>query len=685
MIIVFYLAHFGKLQKGGKTMKTKSITTKISIFFGILIFIICMGLGAFAYIEASDALRSKIDEDLVELAVANAKFITEKINTQFNALESLANSPWINSDQFSLQEKLKFLQNEVERSGHKTLMIVDTNGIATNTTGEVVDVSERDYFKKALLGENAVTDPMISKTDGSVVVAFAVPIKQGNKVTGVLVARRDGNELSNYTKEMEFNQHQVFMVNNEGTVIASDVTSDVMEMYNFFKAYETDPGLEELCNLVKKMNAGEKGVGEYTQNGVTKYMGYSPVEGTNWSLAITAPKSVVMAKINSLTKVMIGLSVIFLLVGVAITIILSSKITQPIKEASNYLNIMATGDFTIEIPEKLLKKKDEVGNLANSLEKMQSSLRNMIKTIVEEFTNVGHMLNEINNNMFSLNESIEEISATTEQLSASTEETAASTEEMNATSLELEKAIEVVATKAQEGSLTINKVSKLSEDMKLSSISSKEKALEIYSRTKANLENAIEQSKAVNQINELSNTILSITEQTNLLALNAAIEAARAGDAGRGFAVVADEIRKLSENSRSSVTKIQDMISEVIAVVNALSTSSEEIIDFIDKKVLNDYESVVQNSEQYNELSNTINDIVTEFSAISQELLSSVQNLVQAINQIAASSNEEAAGVANIAERASSIVNMTEKVVDLTNKSNKESHSLIELVKQFKI
>ncbi|HEY8363500.1 MAG TPA: methyl-accepting chemotaxis protein [Tissierellaceae bacterium] len=666
-------------------MKTKSITTKISIFFGILIFIICMGLGAFAYIEASDALRSKIDEDLVELAVANAKFITEKINTQFNALESLANSPWINSDQFSLQEKLKFLQNEVERSGHKTLMIVDTNGIATNTTGEVVDVSERDYFKKALLGENAVTDPMISKTDGSVVVVFAVPIKQGNKVTGVLVARRDGNELSNYTKEMEFNQHQVFMVNNEGTVIASEVTSDVMEMYNFFKAYETDPGLEELCNLVKKMNAGEKGVGEYTQNGVTKYMGYSPVEGTNWSLAITAPKSVVMAKINSLTKVMIGLSVIFLLVGVAITIILSSKITQPIKEASNYLNIMATGDFTIEIPEKLLKKEDEVGNLANSLEKMQSSLRNMIKTIVEEFTNVGHMLNEINNNMFSLNESIEEISATTEQLSASTEETAASTEEMNATSLELEKAIEVVATKAQEGSLTINKVSKLSEDMKLSSISSKEKALEIYSRTKANLENAIEQSKAVNQINELSNTILSITEQTNLLALNAAIEAARAGDAGRGFAVVADEIRKLSENSRSSVTKIQDMISEVIAVVNALSTSSEEIIDFIDKKVLNDYESVVQNSEQYNELSNTINDIVTEFSAISQELLSSVQNLVQAINQIAASSNEEAAGVANIAERASSIVNMTEKVVDLTNKSNKESHSLIELVKQFKI
>lgn len=685
MIIVFYLANFGKLQKGGKTMKTKSITTKISIFFGILIFIICMGLGAFAYIEASDALRSKIDEDLVELAVANAKFITEKINTQFNALESLANSPWINSDQFSLQEKLKFLQNEVERSGHKTLMIVDTNGIATNTTGEVVDVSERDYFKKALLGENAVTDPMISKTDGSVVVVFAVPIKQGNKVTGVLVARRDGNELSNYTKEMEFNQHQVFMVNNEGTVIASEVTSDVMEMYNFFKAYETDPGLEELCNLVKKMNAGEKGVGEYTQNGVTKYMGYSPVEGTNWSLAITAPKSVVMAKINSLTKVMIGLSVIFLLVGVAITIILSSKITQPIKEASNYLNIMATGDFTIEIPEKLLKKEDEVGNLANSLEKMQSSLRNMIKTIVEEFTNVGHMLNEINNNMFSLNESIEEISATTEQLSASTEETAASTEEMNATSLELEKAIEVVATKAQEGSLTINKVSKLSEDMKLSSISSKEKALEIYSRTKANLENAIEQSKAVNQINELSNTILSITEQTNLLALNAAIEAARAGDAGRGFAVVADEIRKLSENSRSSVTKIQDMISEVIAVVNALSTSSEEIIDFIDKKVLNDYESVVQNSEQYNELSNTINDIVTEFSAISQELLSSVQNLVQAINQIAASSNEEAAGVANIAERASSIVNMTEKVVDLTNKSNKESHSLIELVKQFKI
>lgn len=666
-------------------MKFKSITTKMSLLFGIITFIVCMGLSGLAYLNASSSLKASINENLIEIAVADAKVIAEKINIQFNALESLANNPWINGNDLPIEEKLNFLQNEVKRTGHKSIMLADTEGVAVNTTGETVYIFERDYFKKALSGENAISDPIISKTDGSIVVAFAVPIKQGNTVTGVIVARRDGNELSKYTSEMEFNQRQVFMVNKEGTIVASSDQNQVLQMYNYFDEAETNPELEEICNYIKKMVEGEQGVGEYTLNGVTKYMAYSPVEGTNWSLVVTAPKSVVMARVSTLTSIMIILSFVFLFAGIILTILISHNISRPIKETSNYLNIISTGDFTVDIPEKLLAKQDEIGNLANSLDKMQSSLRNMIKKAIDEFSNVGQMLNDINNHMSSLNESIEEISATTEQLSAGSEETAASTEEMNATSLEVEKAIELVATKAQEGASTVSKVNKLSEEMKMAAISSKQEAIEIFSKTKTNLQNAIEKSKSVNQINELSNTILSITEQTNLLALNAAIEAARAGEAGRGFAVVADEIRKLSESSSTSVSKIQEITKEVIKVVNELSFNSIEIMEFIDKKVLNDYEEVAKNSERYNKLSKRINDIVTEFSSTSKELLESMQNIVQAINQIAVSANEEAAGVSNIAEKVSTIVNMAENVVNLASQSNEKSESLLELIKQFKV
>ncbi|MDK2787088.1 MAG: methyl-accepting chemotaxis protein [Epulopiscium sp.] len=392
-----------------------------------------------------------------------------------------------------------------------------------------------------------------------------------------------------------------------------------------------------------------------------------------------------MAKVTDLTVMIIIVSAIFIVMGIGITILIARSITQPIKETTKYLNVIATGDFTGNISKKILSKKDEIGSLANSLNKMQHSIRTMMQAVVNESSVVSEMLAGINNNMFALNKSIEEISSTTEALSAGTEETAASTEEMNATSLEVEKAIESIASKAQEGAATANKVSLMSEEMKNNAISSKQEALDLYSKTKNHLQNAIERAKAVEQINELSNTILEITAKTNLLSLNAAIEAARAGESGKGFAIVADEIRKLAEESKTSVSRIQEVTNEVLSVVNALSSSSMDVMNFIDQKVLNDYEGLVQTSERYNELSMVINDIATEFSATSEELLASMHNMVHAITQISSSVNEEAMGISNIAAKAEEIVNMSKKVVDLANTSNEKSGSLVNIVKQFKI
>lgn len=666
-------------------MKIRNITVRIAILFGVLMLIISTGLAACAFISSKASLKSSIDEDLLEIAKADAKVITEKIETQLNALEALADNPIIMSSLSEDEEKLVLLQREALRSGHKSILLADINGNAIQTTGGTVDISERDYFLKALTGESIVSDPIVGKTDGSVEVIFAVPIKEGKSVKGVLVARRDGNELTSYTNEMQFNQREVFMINHEGTTVANNDESRVREMYNIVEQYAANPDLEEIYNLQMKMAQGEKGVGEYTFNGVTKYMGYYPVEGTNWSLGVTAPKSVVMARIAGLTLNMIVVSAFFLLLGIVVTILLARNISRPIRETSNYVNVIATGDFTGDISQKLLAKQDEIGVLAHSIEKMQSAMRTMMKSVVDESAKVSEMLNTINKDMNNLNESIEEISSTTEELSAGIEETAASSEEMNATSIEVEKAIESMAMKAQEGAATVGKVSEMSDEMKQKAISSKHEALEIYSRTKVSMQSAIEQSKAVEQINELSNTILDITSQTNLLALNAAIEAARAGEAGRGFAVVAEEIRKLAEDSKTSVSRIQEVTHQVYSVVNDFSASSMEIMEFIDKKVMNDYEGLVQSSERYNELSVVINDIVMDFSSTSQELLASIQNMVMAISHITTASNEEAMGATNIAQRAETIVHMADNVVKLAAQSNEKSETLINLVRQFKI
>src|SRR5690554_473754 len=181
----------------------------------------------------------------------------------------------------------------------------------------------------------------------------------------------------------------------------------------------------------------------------------------------------------------------------------------------------------------------------------------------------------------------------------------------------MEQAVKSVAIKAQEGSNTVNDVSKLVEEMKKKVVSSKENALRIYAQTRDELEEAIDKSKAVEQINELSQTILEITSQTNLLALNAAIESARAGEAGRGFAVVAEEIRKLAEGSADAVNRIQEVTKVILEAVDDLSNSSTSIMEFIDKQVLSDYDYSVTSSERYSKSFNEIQGIVNEFSATS--------------------------------------------------------------------
>jgi len=667
-------------------LKLKSIKTKLTLSYGVLLFVVCIGLGLISYKTASKALAKSINESLYQMAKEDAKVVTEGMRVQFNALEALAESHWIKSDELTLDEKLDLLNIEVKRSGHIDMNIADINGNSRNTNGISSNILDRDYYIEALSGKVVVSDPIVSKTDNKVVICYAVPIKEGSTIKGVLIANRDGNVLSDFTSDMQYGENgAVFMINKQGTTVANKDRNLVMEMDNIIEDAKDDPELQSFAEMEKRMIEEEDGVGEYIYKGVAKYMGFAPVEGTNWLLAITAPKSEVMSEVNGLAVSMLIISIIYILIGLVITFFIAGSISNPIKEASDYLNVVATGNFTGSVPIKLMEMKDETGILANAIDTMQQSVKDIIKEVAEESFNVSQMLISIDENMGQLNKSIEEISATTEELSAGTEENAASTEEMSATSTEIERAIESTASKAQEGAIMVNEINNMSQEMKKKAISSREAAIEIYRNTKIDLEIAIKQSEAVNQINELSEAILEITSQTNLLALNAAIEAARAGEAGKGFAVVADEIRKLAEGSKNTVSRIQEVTKVIFEAVNNLSSNSSEIMDFIDKKVLNDYENLVNASEQYGQNSIGINDVVNEFSATSEELLASMQNMVRAIDEIAIAANEEAQGATSIAQETSVITEMSDDVIKLAKLAKEKSESLLKVVSKFTV
>jgi len=370
-------------------------------------------------------------------------------------------------------------------------------------------------------------------------------------------------------------------------------------------------------------------------------------------------------------------------VAAVLAFMISSLIVGAFKSANYVTDKIAGGDLTVQVPELYRLQKDEVGHLARNIQAMRDSLYETVRGIKSATGILDSSVTDTKITLDKLNDRISDTSAATEELSAGMEETGASAEEMSATATEIERAVESVANKAEEGALKSNEIhhraSKLGKDVS----DSIDKSNKIFNEIKLALTKALEDSKAVDEINSLADAILGITSQTTLLALNASIEAARAGEAGRGFAVVANEISYLADNSKNTVTKIQAITKIVMSAVNALSSSSTNLLNFVSEEVLQDYQEMLAAADSYDNDAMYMSDMTTDLSSTAEQLLASIQMMMRAISEVSSATQEGARTTSLVAEQTTDISAKTQVIVTNMKEAHDTSNQLVHLVDRF--
>lgn len=469
---------------------------------------------------------------------------------------------------------------------------------------------------------------------------------------------------------------RVYLVDTQGRFLYHD-NADMIG-----KQIEGNTVIQSVLDTLQTGMITTADVRECTVDGREVYIAFMCTVN-DWVIFVQADKSDVMKPVNTISAICVVIGLALLLAALGISMAVTRMITRPIAALTTVINGISELNMQSDIV--IPATHDEVGTMGNAVIHMKEQLSG----IVSELNNISDKLVTDSDSLYEISEGVKQAStnnsAINQKMAAAMEKTSASMESVTSHVENMNRNAAAVAGHINAGTQLTADARKKSVMIHEKTSASREETLQVYDKIQKTSQEAIVKAQKAAQINELAKAIQNIAYRTNLLSLNASIEAARAGEEGKGFGVVAGEIASLATQSTRTGANIVAIVDDVNSSVETLRGCLVDALNFLEHKVMNDYDEFMQSSDEYSGATRSIEEFMDQANEEVMELKRFIDEVAGAMSEVSGNISDCTMGISDIAQKTADVVGLTEEAFDKTLNGKVSARQLSDITSRFRL